>query len=78
MEHQHHEKKYTCPMHPDVIQDKPGNCPKCGMNLILINGKVDEQLHQHHEENKKGEHSGHELHSKPAEKKDKPAEKKDN
>ena len=23
---------YTCPMHPDVISDKPGQCPKCGMN----------------------------------------------
>lgn len=25
---------YTCPMHPDVIQDKPGKCPKCKMNLV--------------------------------------------
>ena len=24
---------YTCPMHPEVIQGKPGNCPKCGMKL---------------------------------------------
>ena len=24
---------YTCPMHPEVMQDKPGKCPKCGMNL---------------------------------------------
>jgi len=24
---------YTCPMHPDVRQDHPGNCPKCGMTL---------------------------------------------
>ena len=24
---------YTCPMHPDVISDKPGKCPKCGMTL---------------------------------------------
>ena len=27
-------KKYTCPMHPDVTSDKPGKCPKCGMNLV--------------------------------------------
>lgn len=25
--------KYTCPMHPEVIQDGPGTCPKCGMAL---------------------------------------------
>lgn len=28
--------QYTCPMHPDVLSDKPGKCPKpnCGMNLV--------------------------------------------
>ena len=25
---------YTCPMHPQVHQDHPGNCPICGMKLI--------------------------------------------
>jgi rubrerythrin len=25
---------YTCPMHPEVILNKPGNCPICGMKLI--------------------------------------------
>ena len=24
---------YTCPMHPEIRQDHPGNCPKCGMAL---------------------------------------------
>ena len=24
---------YTCPMHPEIRQDHPGNCPKCGMTL---------------------------------------------
>ena len=24
---------YTCPMHPEIVQDKPGNCPRCGMAL---------------------------------------------
>jgi len=27
-------KVYTCEMHPEVISDKPGKCPKCGMTLI--------------------------------------------
>lgn len=26
--------KYTCPMHPNVIQDGPGKCPVCGMDLV--------------------------------------------
>ncbi len=24
---------YTCPMHPEIEQDHPGQCPKCGMSL---------------------------------------------
>lgn len=27
-------KKYTCPMHPEVAEDKPGKCPKCEMTLV--------------------------------------------
>jgi Heavy metal binding domain len=26
--------RYTCSMHPEVLQDKPGDCPKCGMKLV--------------------------------------------
>ena len=25
---------YTCPMHPEIHEAKPGNCPKCGMKLV--------------------------------------------
>ncbi|MDR3696280.1 heavy metal-binding domain-containing protein [Mucilaginibacter sp.] len=25
---------YTCPMDADVLSDKPGKCPKCGMTLV--------------------------------------------
>lgn len=25
---------YTCPMHPEIIRDKPGKCPICGMDLV--------------------------------------------
>lgn len=28
------KKVYTCTMHPEVISDKPGKCPKCGMELV--------------------------------------------
>jgi len=26
---------YTCSMHPEIIRDKPGKCPKCGMDLVV-------------------------------------------
>lgn len=26
--------QYTCPMHPEVMKDAPGDCPKCGMALV--------------------------------------------
>ena len=30
------KKIYTCPMHPEIKQDHPGKCPKCGgMELVL-------------------------------------------
>lgn len=28
---------YTCPMHPEVIQETPGSCPICGMDLVPMN-----------------------------------------
>ncbi|MGB5963962.1 MAG: copper-translocating P-type ATPase [Sulfurimonadaceae bacterium] len=31
---------YTCPMHPEIRQDHPGDCPKCGMALEPITVKV--------------------------------------
>jgi Cu+-exporting ATPase len=30
--------KYTCPMHPEIVQDGPGSCPKCGMALVPMEG----------------------------------------
>jgi RND family efflux transporter MFP subunit len=31
-------QRYTCPMHPEVVQDGPGKCPKCGMDLVPQKG----------------------------------------
>jgi Cu(I)/Ag(I) efflux system membrane fusion protein len=28
------KEQYTCPMHPQIIRDKPGHCPICGMTLV--------------------------------------------
>lgn len=39
---------WTCGMHPQVIQDKPGKCPICGMNLVPLK-----------ESTGAGEHAGH-------------------
>ena len=33
---------YTCPMHPEIRQDKPGNCPLCGMTLEPLIPKLEE------------------------------------
>ena len=36
-EHDHDEAtKYTCPMHPQIVQDTPGQCPICGMDLVAV------------------------------------------
>ena len=44
--HQHieqssHQEVWTCSMHPQIQQDKPGQCPLCGMDLIPLNNSMD-------------------------------------
>ena len=34
---------YTCPMHPEIQQQGPGSCPKCGMALEPVVAKVEEK-----------------------------------
>ncbi|HET8855432.1 MAG TPA: heavy metal translocating P-type ATPase [Salinimicrobium sp.] len=36
-------QKYTCPMHPEIVEDEMGSCPICGMDLIPLKGGVDEE-----------------------------------
>lgn len=38
-DHEHHEEEattWTCSMHPRIRMDRPGSCPICGMDLILL------------------------------------------
>ena len=34
---------YTCPMHPEIRQKGPGNCPKCGMALEPVTFSAEEK-----------------------------------
>jgi Cu+-exporting ATPase len=34
--------QYTCPMHPEIVRDGPGACPKCGMALVPMGGAPDD------------------------------------
>jgi Cu2+-exporting ATPase len=58
---------YTCPMHPEIIQDKPGNCPKCGMTLVPVETKGREHSHSHHQhtDHKNDASSSHAKHVMP-------------
>jgi Cu+-exporting ATPase len=37
------ERIYTCPMHPEVRQKGPGQCPKCGMDLEPATASLEEE-----------------------------------
>ena len=47
-EHAQAAAPYVCPMHPDVISDKPGTCPICGMALVQIQQDSLEHDHAEH------------------------------
>ena len=56
-----HEAKYTCPMHPEVISDEPGKCPKCGMALVPARSKPTIARSEHeHDQDHEHEHE-HEM-----------------
>src|SRR5947199_9969459 len=73
-EHEHEKEKkqkYTCPMHPEVVTDRPGNCPKCGMKLIPKKEETKAKpkstapesydMHQHHSDGAMS-HQSHQMH----------------
>jgi len=72
-EHEHEEEtkqKYTCPMHPEVVMDHPGNCPKCGMKLVPESEKKRSTSNaQRPTPNHESEmsHPSHEMHESPHE-----------
>lgn len=35
--------RYTCPMHPEIVKDGPGECPICGMDLVPVGAAAEEQ-----------------------------------
>ena len=47
-------KKYSCPMHPEVVSNQPGTCPKCGMRLEQKEEKSSDKPHQ-------ADHSEHQM-----------------
>lgn len=42
-------RTYTCPMHPEVRQPAPGECPKCGMMLEPVSATEVGDQHQMHD-----------------------------
>jgi Cu(I)/Ag(I) efflux system membrane fusion protein len=35
--------RYTCPMHPTIVSDHPGDCPICGMALVKVGSVHDDE-----------------------------------
>lgn len=60
-------KRYTCPMHLQIIEDAPGKCPICGMDLIIMGGSESHSTaeHDHHtgQDSKTSSHDKHKGHS---------------
>jgi len=54
--HTDSETIYTCPMHPEIKQEKPGMCPECGMSLVPERKKKDKPSFVKASE---GKHAGH-------------------
>ncbi len=44
--HHDHDRLYTCPMHPEVVQEGPGTCPICGMALepMMVSAEEEENV----------------------------------
>src|SRR6266567_4813995 len=68
---QEKKQRYTCVMHPEIVMDHPGNCPKCGMKLVPLkeekpkphakidNHSMDAAMKHDDHEHDQGMHGGH-------------------
>lgn len=55
--------KYTCPMHPEVVTNHPGRCPKCGMQLVETKDADQKNREKAHDTDNLIEHEAHRLHA---------------
>jgi hypothetical protein len=72
---EHEAQKYTCPMHPEVVANQPGNCPKCGMKLTPVAERKDSTPHRDksrahaerpiHNDDSHMSRSSHQMHQHP-------------
>jgi Cu2+-exporting ATPase len=56
---------YTCPMHPNIQESRPGLCPDCGMSLVKLKQKNKPAEHKHDGEHGTAfnKHAGHKTQS---------------